>query len=76
MFVPLRVTEPGAWRNVRRLVVEWSFTKQPSLASFMLAVRRLEEEGFEVWWEGKGAWEERLENWPWRSADALVFAAR
>ena len=38
-------------------------------------VRRLEGEGFDVWWEGKGAWERDLAEWPWH-VDALVFAAR
>ena len=64
----------GAWRRVRRLAFEWSFTKQRELGAFARAVALLEREGFTVTYEGKGSWE-RLERWPWHM-DAIVFAAR
>ena len=38
-------------------------------------VRRLEAEGFTVYYEGRDNWEDALQVWPWHS-DALVFAAR
>ena len=50
-------------------------TGEPWMASFLKCVRNLEAEGFDVWWEGKGAWERDLAEWPWH-VDALVFAAR
>ena len=71
----LKGFEPGAWRKVTRLVLEYSFTKDRQMASFLECVRRLEGEGFDVWWEGKDAWERDLTEWPWH-VDALVFAAR
>ena len=67
--------EPGAWHGVQRLVFEWSFTKQRRMDVFTRAVRRLEDEGFDVWYEGRGNWEQSFEEWPW-PCDALVFAAR
>ena len=66
---------PGAWRGVRRLVFEWSFTKERRMAVFLDVVARLEAEGFSVWYEGKGNWEAAFDEWPW-SADAVVYAAR
>ena len=62
------------WRQVRRLVFEYSFTKERGMGRFREVVRRLEAEGFTVMYEGKGSWE-RMESWPWHM-DALVFAAR
>ena len=42
----------------------------------LAAVKRLEAEGFDVWYEGRGAWDtDGLERWPWPS-DGLCFAAR
>ena len=38
-------------------------------------VRRLEAEGFSVYYEGRGNWERALQSWPWHT-DALLFAAR
>ena len=66
---------PGEWRGVRRLVFEWSFTKERRMAVFLDVVARLEAEGFSVWYEGKGNWEAAFDEWPW-SADAVVYAAR
>ena len=63
------------WRGVRRLVFEWSFTKERRMAVFLDVVARLEAEGFSVWYEGKGNWEAAFDEWPW-SADAVVYAAR
>ena len=71
----LRRFEPGAWSGVRRLVFEWSFTKERRMAVFREVVERLEREGFSVWYEGKGSWEASLEEWPW-PFDAVIFAAR
>ena len=62
-------------RGVRRLVCEWSFTKQRSMHAFREAVARLRGEGFEVWYEGLGNWDEALDEWPW-STDAVLYAAR
>lgn len=66
---------PGEWLNVRRLVFEYSFTKRPEISSFVDVVEKLEKEGFEVAYEGKGNWERSLERWPWQ-VDALVYAWR
>ena len=66
---------PGDWRGVRRLVFEWSFTKERRMDVFLDVVARLEAEGFSVWYEGKGNWEASFDEWPW-SADAVVYAAR
>lgn len=66
---------PGEWRGVRRLVFEWSFTKERRMAVFLGVVARLEAEGFSVWYEGKGNWEAAFDEWPW-PADAVVYAAR
>ena len=66
---------PGEWRGVRRLVFEWSFTKERRMAVFLDVVARLEAEGFSVWYEGKGNWQAAFDEWPW-SADAVVYAAR
>ena len=71
----LRGYEEGAWRNVRRIAFEWSFTKERDMATFAEACRLLEREGFTVCYEGKGSWERCLERWPWHM-DALVFAFR
>jgi len=65
---------PGDWRQVERLVFEWSFTKERRMAVFTDVVRRLEAEGFCVHYEGRGTWE-AMEEWPWEM-DAVVFAAR
>jgi len=70
----LRGYERGAWKNVRRLVFEYSFAKQPEMQAFAEVVEELEREGFTVYYEGKGSWE-RLERWPWHM-DAIVYAAR
>jgi len=70
----LRSFSPGDWRGVRRLVFEWSFTKERRMAVFCSVVRRLEAEGFAVHYEGRGQWES-LDEWPWKM-DAVVFAAR
>ena len=66
----------GAWRDsrVERLVFEWSFTKAREMATFRSVVARLEEEGFDVAYEGRGSWD-ALETWPWHT-DALIFASR
>ena len=66
---------PGEWRGVRRLVFEWSFTKERRMGVFLDVVTRLEAEGFSVWYEGRGNWEASFDEWPW-SADAVVYAAR
>ena len=72
----LNTFTPGVWRNVRRIAFEWSFTKERRLEVFFAAVQRLEAEGFEVWYEGRGVWDtEGLERWPW-PLDGLCFAAR
>ena len=65
---------PGGWRNVQRLVFEWSFTKNRSMDDFRAVVARLESEGFQVMHEGVGHWDQ-LPEWPW-NMDAVVFAAR
>jgi FkbM family methyltransferase len=62
------------WRGVERLVFEWSFTKNPALAPFLGAVRRLEAAGFAVAYDGMGTWDAGP-TWPGRT-DALVFCAR
>ena len=64
---------PGAWRGVRRLVFEWSFTKERRMSAFRNVVARLEDEGFVVTPDGRDGWD--FERWPWHT-DALVFAAR
>jgi len=68
--------ERGAWLNVRRLIFEWSFTKERRMEAFRAVVTRLEAEGFTVMYEGRGTWDQ-LEAWPpsWKT-DAIVFAAR
>ena len=38
-------------------------------------VARLRGEGFEVWYEGLGNWDEAFDEWPW-STDAVLYAAR
>mmetsp|Transcript_19045 Transcript_19045/g.43788 ORF Transcript_19045/g.43788 Transcript_19045/m.43788 type:complete len:111 (+) Transcript_19045:6-338(+) len=64
----------GCWRNVRRLVFEWSFTKERSMKAFSRVVEQLESDGFVVMYEGKHNWE-AMDTWPWHM-DALIFAAR
>ena len=66
---------PGDWQGVRRIVFEWSFTKERRMDVFRDVVARLEAEGFSVWYEGKGNWECSFDEWPW-SADAVVYAAK
>ena len=70
----LRGYERGAWRNVTRIAIEYSFTKEPQMAAFAEVLRLLEREGFTTMFEGKGSWE-RMAAWPWHM-DALLFAAR
>ncbi|KAJ8600017.1 hypothetical protein CTAYLR_001861 [Chrysophaeum taylorii] len=65
---------PGAWRNVCRLVFEYSFTKRPQLAPFRAIVANLEREGFQVAYDFRDTLD-TLDEWPGRT-DALVFCAR
>ena len=65
----------GDWLNVKRLTIEYSFTKARSMARFAAAVEALEAEGFTVGYEGKGNWVESFAEWPW-DVDALIFAWR
>jgi FkbM family methyltransferase len=66
--------ERGVWRNVRRLVFEYSFTKRRSLPHFRRIVQALEREGFTLSYDFKGTLDE-LEIWPGRT-DALVFCSK
>jgi FkbM family methyltransferase len=66
--------ERGVWRNVRRLVFEYSFTKRRSLPHFRRIVQALEQEGFTLSYDFKGTLDE-LEIWPGRT-DALVFCSK
>ena len=63
------------WKQVERLVFEWSFTKDPALAPFLAAVATLEAAGFAVAYDGKGTSWDAGPTWPGRT-DALVFCAR
>ena len=65
------------WRNVTRVVLEWSLTKNQSIAVFHHAVNNLRHAGFEVRYEGEGAhWDTTSEcSWPYHN-DLLVFALR
>lgn len=66
---------PGAWRNVQRLIFEYSFTKRRGLAEFHAIVANLRREGFRVNYDFQGSLLEDLDEWPGHS-DALVFCAR
>jgi len=66
---------PQDWRNVRRLIFEWSFTKDRQMAPFRAALSRLEAAGFQCAYQG--AAETAAANaWPKSWTDVLVFAAR
>ena len=65
---------PRDWKNVERLVVEWSFTKDRALAPFLEALGYLQAAGFSCAYDGRGTWDQG-EVWPGRT-DALVFCAR
>ena len=65
---------PRDWKNVERLVVEWSFTKDRALAPFLEALGYLQAAGFTCAYDGRGTWDQG-EVWPGRT-DALVFCAR
>jgi len=66
--------ETADWKGVQRLVFEYSFTKERSMEVFLKAVQRLQAAGFEVMYEGLGAWD-ALPTWTWHT-DALVYCAR
>ena len=70
------MAEIGTWpRSVKRLVFEWSFTKERSVSVFAGVVGQLERDGWAVNYDGRGgAWEEEA-TWP-HYHDILVFAAR
>jgi FkbM family methyltransferase len=65
------------WRDVTRLVFEWSFTKNRSIKKFRSAINNLRQAGFEVRYEGQGAWWDTASDgsWPYHN-DLLVFALR
>ena len=65
------------WRNVTRVVFEWSLTKNRSIAVFHDAVDHLRHAGFEVRYEGEGAQWDTADGsiWPYHN-DLLVFALR
>jgi len=65
------------WANVTRLVVEWSFTKNRSTTMFHRAIQNLRQAGFDVRYEGQGAWWDTslTGSWPYHN-DLLVFALR
>ena len=63
------------WKNVSRLVFEWSFTKDPSLGRFRDAIAKLKRAGFAVAYDGRGTSADAGAVWPGRT-DVLVFAAR
>ena len=68
------LSAPRDWKNVERLVVEWSFTKDRALAPFLEALGYLQAAGFTCAYDGRGTWDQG-EVWPGRT-DALVFCAR
>ena len=68
------LSAPRDWKNVERLVVEWSFTKDRALAPFLEALGYLQAAGFSCAYDGRGTWDQG-EVWPGRT-DALVFCAR
>ena len=68
------LSAPRDWKNVERLVVEWSFTKDRALAPFLEALGHLRSVGFACAYGGRGTWDQG-EVWPGRT-DALVFCAR
>lgn len=66
----------GAWKNVEKLVFEYSFTKRPSLKPFRTIVSRLEQEGFEVSYDFRDTLVDDPDGvWPGHT-DALIFCSR
>jgi FkbM family methyltransferase len=68
------------WCNVTRLVFEWSFTKHRNIKTFHDAIHNLRQAGFDVRYEGQGAWWDTttasdMMIWPYHN-DLLVFALR
>jgi FkbM family methyltransferase len=68
------------WCNVTKVVFEWSFTKHRSTKTFHDAIHNLRQAGFEVRYEGQGAWWDTTTAsdtmiWPYHN-DLLVFALR
>ena len=66
---------PHAWRTVRRLVVEYSFTKRQDMAPFRRIVAALQQEGFTVTYDFQGTLLDEVEEWP-GTTDALVFCSK
>ena len=66
--------EGADWLNVRRLVFEYSFTKERNMSVFVGIVKRLQDAGFVVMYHGLGVWD-ALPEWTWHT-DALIYCAR
>lgn len=64
----------NAFRNVKCLIFEYSFTKERKMSTFFDIVDGLRSVGFQVFYAGAGAWE-TLSEWPWYT-DALVYCAK
>jgi len=63
------------WYGVKRLIFEYSFTKERRISVFRNIVKKLREEhGFVVMYHGLGAWD-ALEEWVYHT-DALIYCAR
>lgn len=67
----------SSWLDVTHLVLEYSFTKERRISVFHQAMTNLEKAGFEIRYEGMGAWwdTELGAIWPYHS-DLIVFAIR
>ena len=66
--------DPKAWRNVERLVFEYSFTKRRELKHFRTVLKALENAGFACFYDFKDTLDQ-ADVWD-HHTDALVFCAR
>ena len=67
-----------SWLAMTHLVFEWSFTKEKRIVIFHKAVANLQKAGFQVVYEGQGAWWDRADvnvMWPFHN-DLVVYAKR
>ena len=70
--------EAKSWLDVTHLVFEWSFTKEKRLIKFRQVISGLKEAGFQVVYDGQGAWwdtDDIKTMWPFHN-DLVVYAKR
>jgi len=71
--------DAASWLDVTHLVFEWSFMKEKRVGVFRQAIDNLRQAGFQVTFDGKGAWWDDASDpsmmWPFHN-DLVVFARR